>query len=284
MGELKKVFRPELLNRIDEIIVFHKLEKNEILADRRPDDEAAARADGAARRRDRAHGRGARSCSSSRATTRRWAPGRCAARSSACIEDPLADFVLGRELAPGSTIIVDRREDPGRGRAAGRDPRHRGRAPVPGRGRCAPDAPTDDDDDLATTSSARGSVAPEPGVATTSSRVTSRSATRSRPTTGASSAASTSGGAGARWRRCCRSSSSSTSRGRASSPRTTTASSLGFLRLPLADGRRRGVHPLRRRRARAVAGNGSRPCALRALLRGGARERALASSAASPHP
>ena len=27
VGELKKVFRPELLNRIDEIIVFHKLEK-----------------------------------------------------------------------------------------------------------------------------------------------------------------------------------------------------------------------------------------------------------------
>ena len=25
MGELKKVFRPELLNRIDEVIVFHKL-------------------------------------------------------------------------------------------------------------------------------------------------------------------------------------------------------------------------------------------------------------------
>src|SRR5512132_2741181 len=30
MGELKKVFRPELLNRIDEVIVFHKLEKSEI--------------------------------------------------------------------------------------------------------------------------------------------------------------------------------------------------------------------------------------------------------------
>jgi ATP-dependent Clp protease ATP-binding subunit ClpC len=30
MGELKKVFRPELLNRIDEIIVFHKLTKDEI--------------------------------------------------------------------------------------------------------------------------------------------------------------------------------------------------------------------------------------------------------------
>ena len=30
MGELKKVFRPELLNRIDEVIVFHKLAKDEI--------------------------------------------------------------------------------------------------------------------------------------------------------------------------------------------------------------------------------------------------------------
>src|SRR5204863_2381680 len=30
MSELKKVFRPELLNRIDEIIVFHKLSKEEI--------------------------------------------------------------------------------------------------------------------------------------------------------------------------------------------------------------------------------------------------------------
>ena len=30
MGELKKVFRPEFLNRIDEVIVFHKLTKDEI--------------------------------------------------------------------------------------------------------------------------------------------------------------------------------------------------------------------------------------------------------------
>ena len=28
------------------------------------------------------------------------------------IEDPLADFVLGRELSPGSTIMVDRKENP----------------------------------------------------------------------------------------------------------------------------------------------------------------------------
>jgi len=30
MGELKKVFRPEFLNRIDDVIVFHKLQKEEI--------------------------------------------------------------------------------------------------------------------------------------------------------------------------------------------------------------------------------------------------------------
>jgi ATP-dependent Clp protease ATP-binding subunit ClpC len=30
MGELKKVFRPEFLNRIDDVIVFHKLQKPEI--------------------------------------------------------------------------------------------------------------------------------------------------------------------------------------------------------------------------------------------------------------
>src|SRR5207253_10689135 len=30
LGELKKIFRPELLNRIDEVIVFHKLAKDEI--------------------------------------------------------------------------------------------------------------------------------------------------------------------------------------------------------------------------------------------------------------
>jgi ATP-dependent Clp protease ATP-binding subunit ClpC len=30
MGDLKKVFRPEFLNRIDEVIVFHKLDKEEI--------------------------------------------------------------------------------------------------------------------------------------------------------------------------------------------------------------------------------------------------------------
>ena len=82
MGELKKVFRPELLNRIDEVIVFHKLTKEEIMRIvdlmmkrlREQMGEHEARSSSPTRRR---------SCSSRRATTRRWAPARCAARSSA---------------------------------------------------------------------------------------------------------------------------------------------------------------------------------------------------------
>ena len=82
IGELKKVFRPELLNRIDEVIVFHKLAKEEIKVIVELHDAAAARPDGRARRGDRRSPTRRRSCSSTRATTRRWAPVRCAARSS----------------------------------------------------------------------------------------------------------------------------------------------------------------------------------------------------------
>ena len=59
MGELKKVFRPEFLNRIDDVIVFHKLHEGRDQADRRPAAAAhpvlagrarpAARADGGGR-------------------------------------------------------------------------------------------------------------------------------------------------------------------------------------------------------------------------------------------
>ena len=51
--------------------------------DRRPAHAAPARPDGRARSRRSSSPRRRRSCSSRRATTRRWAPGRCAARSSA---------------------------------------------------------------------------------------------------------------------------------------------------------------------------------------------------------
>ena len=81
MSELKKVFRPELLNRIDEVIVFHKLTREEImlivdLLMKRLEDQMGehdAEIELTSRRR---------SCSSRRATTRRWAPARSVEQSS----------------------------------------------------------------------------------------------------------------------------------------------------------------------------------------------------------
>jgi ATP-dependent Clp protease ATP-binding subunit ClpC len=110
MGELKKVFRPELLNRIDEVIVFHKLTKEEIklivellmqrLRDQMGEHETAIELTEGAKELLVEKGydptMGARPL---RRAIQRF------------IEDPLADFVLGRELEPGSTILVDRKND-----------------------------------------------------------------------------------------------------------------------------------------------------------------------------
>jgi ATP-dependent Clp protease ATP-binding subunit ClpC len=110
MGELKKVFRPELLNRIDEVIVFHKLTKDEIktivdlmmkrLKEQMSEHEAAIELSEEAKELLVEKGydpaMGAR-------------PLRRAIQHY--IEDPLADFVLGRSLKPGSTIMVDRKDD-----------------------------------------------------------------------------------------------------------------------------------------------------------------------------
>ncbi|HXY84255.1 MAG TPA: ATP-dependent Clp protease ATP-binding subunit, partial [Gaiellaceae bacterium] len=108
MSELKKVFRPELLNRIDEIIVFHKLTKEEIttivdLQMRRVREQMATH-EVAIELTDEAKellveqgydpAMGAR-------------PLRRAIQR--VIEDPLADFVLGRTLEPNSTILVGRK-------------------------------------------------------------------------------------------------------------------------------------------------------------------------------
>jgi ATP-dependent Clp protease ATP-binding subunit ClpC len=110
MGELKKVFRPELLNRIDEVIVFHKLTKEEImvivelmmkrLRDQMGDHEAVIELTQSAKELLVEKGydptMGARPL---RRAIQRF------------IEDPLADFVLGRELGTGSTILIDRKNE-----------------------------------------------------------------------------------------------------------------------------------------------------------------------------
>ncbi len=108
MGELKKVFRPELLNRIDEIIVFHKLSKDEImvivdlmlkrLREQMAQHEVTIELTEPAKELlvDKGYdpAMGARPL---RRAIQRF------------IEDPLADYVLGRQLDPGSTILVGRK-------------------------------------------------------------------------------------------------------------------------------------------------------------------------------
>jgi ATP-dependent Clp protease ATP-binding subunit ClpC len=110
MGELKKVFRPELLNRIDEVIVFHKLTKDEIktivdlmmkrLREQMVEHEASIELTEEAKELLVEKGydpaMGARPL---RRAIQRF------------IEDPLADFVLGRSIKPGATILVGRKGD-----------------------------------------------------------------------------------------------------------------------------------------------------------------------------
>jgi ATP-dependent Clp protease ATP-binding subunit ClpC len=110
MGELKKVFRPELLNRIDEVIVFHKLTKAEIktivdLLMRRLRDQMGVHAADVSlteEAKDLLVEKGYDPTMGARPLRR---------AIQRFIEDPLADFVLGRELTPGSTILVDKKRD-----------------------------------------------------------------------------------------------------------------------------------------------------------------------------
>ncbi len=134
MGELKKVFRPEFLNRIDEVIVFHKLQKDEIreiveLLLRRIRESMAERelslslSDDA---RDLLVEKG-------------WDPAMGARPLRRAIqryiEDPLADEVLrASEMKPGSTVEIDREEKEGE-RAGREDHDHRAEAQARG-GRC----------------------------------------------------------------------------------------------------------------------------------------------------
>src|SRR5262249_2486964 len=109
MGELKKVFRPELLNRIDEVIVFPKLTKDEIvqivdLLMRRVREQIAVHEvtiELTESAKELLVEKGYDPTMGARPLRR---------AIQRFIEDPLADFVLGAELAPGATILVDRRE------------------------------------------------------------------------------------------------------------------------------------------------------------------------------
>ena len=108
MGDLKKVFRPEFLNRIDEVIVFHKLAKDEVkeivdlminrvrvqVAEHELQLELTDEAKDLLVEKGWDPSMGARPL---RRAIQRY------------IEDPLADEVLRQgEMAPGSTVMVER--------------------------------------------------------------------------------------------------------------------------------------------------------------------------------
>src|SRR5436853_638843 len=110
MGDLRRVLRPELLNRVDESIVFPKLAKDEILqivdllmnrlrvqmAEHEVTIELTDEAKDLLVEKGWDPAMGARPL---RRAIQRY------------IEDPLADFVLGRQLEPGPTSLVARKND-----------------------------------------------------------------------------------------------------------------------------------------------------------------------------
>ena len=105
-SELKKVFRPELLNRIDEVIVFHKLEKAEIkqiidLMLKRLREQMAVHKvtiELTDKAKDLLVEKGFDPSMGARPLRR---------AIQRLIEDPLADFVLRSQLPPGSTVLVE---------------------------------------------------------------------------------------------------------------------------------------------------------------------------------
>jgi ATP-dependent Clp protease ATP-binding subunit ClpC len=108
MGELKKVFRPEFLNRIDEVIVFHKLTMDEIK-------EIIELMIGRVRAQVAEHelqldlDEGAKDLLADRG----WDPAMGARPLRRAIqryiEDPLADEVLRQgDIESGSTVLVER--------------------------------------------------------------------------------------------------------------------------------------------------------------------------------
>ena len=114
MGELKRVFRPEFINRIDDVIVFHKLAKTEIkeivdlllarirhsMAERELQLELSEEAKDLLAEKGWDPSMGARPL---RRAIQRY------------IEDPLADFVLRSQVPEGSTVMVDAPSEEGDG-------------------------------------------------------------------------------------------------------------------------------------------------------------------------
>ena len=98
---LKKSFRPEFLNRIDEVIVFHELTHGRGGPDRGPDDGPGAPPAAVPGAGADAHRRRQGAAGPARATTPSWGPGRCGGPSSACSKTPCRRRCSSTSSPPG---------------------------------------------------------------------------------------------------------------------------------------------------------------------------------------
>ena len=122
--QLKQYFRPEFLNRIDEVIIFHRLSAGGAGADRGHPDAAAGAAAGGARLQPGADRCGQGPDWPRTATTRSTAPRPLKRLIQQEIENPLANRILSGEIPDHAQIRIDAGSDgflfevTGAGRAA----------------------------------------------------------------------------------------------------------------------------------------------------------------------
>jgi ATP-dependent Clp protease ATP-binding subunit ClpC len=109
LSELKKSFRPELLNRIDEIIVFHPLSREQVksivdLEIKRPQEQLLSRGMGlelTEAAKDLLAEKGYDPALGARPLRR---------MIQRMVEDPLSEKVLWKEFRPGQTVVVDAKD------------------------------------------------------------------------------------------------------------------------------------------------------------------------------
>ena len=105
--ELKQHFRPEFLNRVDDIVVFPPLTEDEIVHDRRPDDRQARRAAARQGHGHRAHAARPRTLLAKRGYDPVLGARPLRRTIQREIEDVLSEKILFGELRPGQIVLVD---------------------------------------------------------------------------------------------------------------------------------------------------------------------------------
>ena len=111
MEVVRAHFRPEFLNRVDEIILFHRLKRERDGQDRRHPAAAAAEAAGRPQDHARARRQGEGVAGRRRATTRPMARGRLKRVIQKYVQDPLAEMVLAGKIHDGETVKITAGKD-----------------------------------------------------------------------------------------------------------------------------------------------------------------------------